>query len=118
DVDRAREITSRYEHRERLRRVRLHVLPDPRAAEAEPHGVQRPIREHLLVLAGEELVAREELPRELRIVGREELVRVIERVAAEEAVGRRRVVVQAALDEVLIQLLIEREVELREPLPE
>ena len=66
-------------------------------------------REDVAVLAGEELVAREELARELRIVGRQELARVVERVAAEELVAAAEVVVHAPLHEVLVEFLVERE---------
>ena len=47
--------------------------------------------------------------RELRIVGRQELVGVVERVAREELVAGAEVVVDAALHEVLVERLIERE---------
>ena len=43
----------------------------------------------LPVFAGEELVAREELARELRVVGRQELIGVVERVARRRAGVRR-----------------------------
>ena len=85
-----------------LRDVRLDVLPDARAAEAEAEGVERRGRERLPVLGGEELVAREERARELREVGRQHLVGVVEGVAREELVALAAVVVDAPLKEVLV----------------
>ncbi len=61
------------------------------------------------VFAGEELVARHEEARELRVVGRQELIRIVERVAREELMAGAGVVVDAALREVLVQRLAELE---------
>src|SRR3712207_3843527 len=100
---------SGHELGELARRVSLDVLPDARAAEAEPEGVERRGRERLAVLAGEELVAREEGARELGEVGRQELLGVVEGVAREELVALAAVVVHAPREEVLAQLLVEAE---------
>ncbi len=118
DVDRPGEVAAGDEHRQCFGRVRFHVLPDACAADAEPHRVERPVRKHLPVFTRDELVAREELARELRIVRRQELRGVVDRVTAEELARGRRVVVDAPLHEMLIQPLIEGEVELGEALTE
>ncbi len=56
--------------------------------------------------AGEELVARQERPGELRVVGRQPLLGIVQRVAGEELVPRAVVVVDAPLAELLPELLV------------
>src|SRR5215212_490960 len=109
DVYVARDAAAGDELGQRARQIRLDVLPDARAAEVEAERVERRGRERLAVLAREELVARKEGARELREVGRQKLVGVVESVAREELVARAAVVVQAALQEVLSQPLVEAE---------
>ena len=118
DVDVAGDRASRNERRQRLRGVGLDVLTDARPAEPESGGVQRRGREDLAMLAGEELVAREELARKLRIIGRQELIGVVEGVAREDLPVRPGVEIDPALHEMLVERLREREVVDREPLPE
>ena len=90
-------------------RVGLDVLADARAAVADAIGAEQVRRVGLLALAGEELVARDERARELRVVGRQPLIGVVERVAREELAARRQVVVDAALEEMLVEALVELE---------
>ena len=118
DVDRAHQPTARNELAHRLRGVGLDVLPDAGAAETDPRRVQRAVRQHVAVFAGKELVAREELARELRKIGRQELAGVVERVAPEQLVAGAEVVVHASLHEVLVEPLVEREGVLGQSLPE
>jgi len=101
------------------RRVEIgfHALSDPRATEAEADGAQRSIRHHVPILARDKLVPRQEAPRELRTLGRQELIRIVQRVAREELMTGGEVTIDLALDEVLRQLLLKRERELREASP-
>ena len=69
DVDRPERLPPGHEGRERLGRVGLDLLADPRARVAEPEGPEGPGREHPPVLRGRELVPRHERPRELGEVG-------------------------------------------------
>ena len=109
DVDAAGFVAAGNERRERSGSIRFDVLSDARAAEADAHVVQRVRRERLPVFTGEELVLRQERAWKLRIVGRQELIRVVERVAREELLAVREVVIDAALQIVLIGRLTERE---------
>ena len=117
NVDVTHDRPAGHEGPERLRCVGLDLLANPRAAEAEADSVERRRREHFPVLAGEELVARHEGPRELRIVRRQELLRIVEGVAAKKLTVVSGVV-DAPLEVVLVQPLVERKVVDRKPLPE
>ena len=76
--------------RQRLRGVGLDVLADPRPAEADAADADRVRRHDAAVFGREELIARDEVARELRIVRGQELVGIVERVAGEELRAGRR----------------------------
>src|SRR5439155_16162331 len=83
DIDVAHQVAPRDEWRERRREIRLDVLADACPAEAKPERVQRPIRPHVAVLAGEKLVARKERAWKLRVIRWQALIAIVERVPCE-----------------------------------